>query len=454
MTSTYAPKRHRVRTEIPGPESRRLLARQEARESNARTYPRHLPIAIARGEGSYVEDLDGNVFIDFLTGAGVLALGHGHPEVVEAVERQLQVFCHGLDFPTEIKDEFVSVQLDLLPEPMRERTKIQFCGPAGANAVDAAIKLCKIATGRGDIVSFRGAFHGSSHSALSVTGMVSQKQPVANAMPGVHFFPFPYAYRWPAELHPETCAEQCLHYFEAGLKDPLGGLPRPAAVIMEVVQAEGGVIPAPIEFVQGVRRVTKELDIPLIVDEVQSGCGRTGTWYAFEHYGIVPDAIVASKGLGGIGMPIAVVLYDEELDLWSPGAHTATFRGNQLAFAAGVASARIIERDGILDNVSELGDYLTAELREMQRRHDCIGDVRGPGLLIGIELVDPQTGAENPAFARAVQRGALEHGLIVELGGRHDSVVRLLPPLNVSRETAADALEILDLALADASRAA
>jgi diaminobutyrate-2-oxoglutarate transaminase len=443
------PKRPSVRTAIPGPGSEHLLARQEIRESNARTYPRRLPIAIKRASGSYVEDVDGNVFIDFLTGAGVLALGHNHPEVVEAVEKQLRQFSHGLDFPTEVKDEFVSLQLSLLPAEMRERTKIQFCGPAGANAVDAAIKLCKTATGRADVVAFQGAFHGSTHSAMSVTGLISQKEPVANRMPGVHFFPYPYAYRWPVTLHPDTCSVQCLHYLESALKDPLGGIPRPAAVIMEVVQAEGGVIPAPLDFVRGVRRVTRELDIPLIVDEIQSGCGRTGTWYAFEQYGIVPDAILASKALGGIGMPIAVVFYDERLDTWAPGAHTGTFRGNQLAFAAGIAAARIIQRDRVLENVNELGEYALARLEALQSEHGLIGDVRGKGLLIGVEIVEPATQRADQAAALAIQRRALEHGLILELGGRYDAVLRLLPPLNLSRETLDQALEILEAVIGE-----
>jgi diaminobutyrate-2-oxoglutarate transaminase len=440
-----------VRTELPGPASAALLRRQEERESNARTYPRRIPIAVKRASGSYVEDLDGNVFIDFLTGAGVLALGHNHPEVVEAVHRQLDVFCHGLDLPTEIKDEFVSTQLSLLPEGMRDRMKIQFCGPAGANAVDAALKLCKTATGRGDVVAFSGAFHGSTHSAMAVTGSVSQKEPVANGVPGIHFFPFPYAYRWPTTLDPASCGAQCLHTLESALRDPLGGIPRPAAVIMEVVQAEGGVVVAPEEFVRGVRELTKELGIPLIVDEIQSGCGRTGTWYAFEQYGIEPDVVLASKGLGGIGMPIAVVLYDRELDTWAPGAHTATFRGNQLAFAAGVASARIIQRDGILEHVRHEGEYVMEELRGLQAAYPIIGDVRGSGLMVGFEMVDPETGDYAPDVALRIQRLALERGLILELGGRHDAVVRMLPPLNVSRETLDDALEIVREAVAEAS---
>jgi diaminobutyrate-2-oxoglutarate transaminase len=440
-----------VRTPLPGPASKPLLDRQEQRESNARTYPRRLPIAIKRASGSYIEDLDGNIFIDFLTGAGVLALGHNHPEIVTAVHRQLDVFCHGLDFPTEVKDEFVSTQLSLLPESMRDRMKIQFCGPAGANAVDAALKLCKTATGRGDVVAFQGAFHGSSHSAMAVTGSVSQKEPIANGMPGVHFFPYPYAYRWPVTLDPESCGAQCLHTLESALKDPLGGIAKPAAVIIEIVQAEGGVIVGPIDFIRGVRELTRELGIPLIVDEIQTGCGRTGTWYAFEQYGIEPDVIIASKGLGGIGMPIAVIFYDRELDTWAPGAHTATFRGNQLAFAAGIASAEIIQRDGILGQVQRESEYVLDELRSLQANHRAIGDVRGLGLMVGMEMIDPETGAAAPDLASRIQRLALERGLILELGGRYDAVVRMLPPLNVSRATLDQALGILRETLAQAA---
>jgi len=439
----------RVAGSIPGPRSRVLLERQAERESNARTYPRRLPIAIGRAQGSYLEDVDGNVFIDFLTGAGVLALGHNHPEVVESVERQLRILCHGLDFPTELKDEFVSLQLSLLPEGMRDEMKMQFCGPAGANAVDAALKLCKTATGRGDIVAFQGAFHGSTHSAMAVTGLVSQKAPVANYMHGVHFFPFPYPYRSALPLaNGVSAGEACLHYFESVLTDPNGGVPQPAAVIMEIVQAEGGVVPGPTDFVRGVRRVTEELDVPLIVDEIQTGCGRTGTWYAFEQHGIVPDVILASKALGGIGMPIAVVFYNKKLDTWAPGAHTATFRGNQLAFAAGITAAKIIERDGILENVMQQSAYALGRLDELEQSYDCIGEVRGVGLMLGIEIIDPLTGMGDSQLALAIQRASLERGLILELGGRGDSVVRLLPPLNVTRETLDQALDVLESAFA------
>jgi diaminobutyrate-2-oxoglutarate transaminase len=441
-----------VRTPIPGPRSAALLARQDGWESSARTYPRRLPIALARAQGSYVEDLDGNVFIDFLNGAGSLPLGHSHPELIAAIERQLPLLTHGLDFPTEIRDEFVGLVLSLLPEAMRGRTKIAFCGPTGANAVEAALKLCKTATGRSEVVAFDGGYHGGSHGAMAVSSAVSQKERIAGQMPGVHFLPYPYALRSPLGGDADSLGARCAEYLERALHDPLGGIPRPAAVIMEVIQGEGGVIPAPTDFVQGVRRATRALGIPLIVDEVQCGCGRSGDWFAFERHAVTPDVIVLSKALGGLGMPVSVILYDERLDAWAPGAHTGTFRGNQAAFAAGVAALRIIQRDGILEHVRELGAVALEELQELADAHDIVGEARGAGLMLGIELVDPITGDPDGEAAAAVQRAALERGLIIELGGREDSVVRMLPPLNVSRSTLDQALAILRDAVAWAPR--
>jgi diaminobutyrate-2-oxoglutarate transaminase len=427
---------------VPGPRSLEYLDRQRRRESNARTYPRHLPIAIAEAAGPFVRDLDGNTYIDFLAGAGVLSLGHNHPELVDAVIDQLGRHTHGLDFPTPAKDAFVEAQLSMLPSGMREHMKIHFCGPTGANAVDAALKLCKTATGRGDIISFQGGFHGSSAAAMAVTGLVEQKDRVANGMPGVHFFPFSYCSRCPLGLERETCTTNCATYLERSLRDVNGGVALPAAVIVELVQGEGGVVPATVPFVRRLRAVTRELGIPLIVDEVQTGCGRTGTWFAFERYGIEPDVIVASKALSGIGEPVAVIIYDEWLDQWSPGAHTGTFRGNQLAFAAGAEAVRIIRRDHVLDNVRRRGEQV-ADLLQPLELHPWVREVRGVGLMWGVELADPDTGRPAGTVARAVQGAALRKGLILECGGRDDCVVRMLPPLNVTAPVIAEACAIL-----------
>ncbi|WP_367141064.1 MULTISPECIES: aspartate aminotransferase family protein [Streptomyces] len=445
MTSSLQPGTPRgphVRGDLPGPRSAELLARQEQRESSARTYPRHLPIALADGAGSFVRDVDGNVFIDFLAGAGVLSLGHSHPELVRVVARQLDVLSHGLDFPTPAKDEFTEAQLSMLAPELRERTKVHFCGPTGANAVEAAVKLCKIATGRGDIVSFQGAFHGSTHAAMALSGLKSPKEPVRNGMPGVHFFPYSSCSRCPVGLTPDSCATNCATYLEHALTDSNGGIPLPAAVIIELVQGEGGTIPARTDFVRRVRDLTRALGIPLIADEVQTGCGRTGTWFAFEQYGIEPDVIVASKALSGIGLPVALILYDEALDVWSPGAHIGTFRGNQLAFAAGVEAIRIMRRDDVLGNVRRRGEQLADRLAGLTA-DPWVRDVRGRGLMWGVELADPDDGRPATGIASAVQGHALRHGLIVERGGRDDAVVRLLPPLNVTPDVVDTACSIL-----------
>ncbi|MGH8966041.1 MAG: aspartate aminotransferase family protein, partial [Actinomycetes bacterium] len=384
--------------------------------------------------GSFVRDLDGNVFIDFLNGAGVLPLGHGHPELVEVVTEQLGVFIHGLDFPTPAKDAFTEAQLSMLPPDMRSRMKVHFCGPTGANAVDAALKLCKTATGRGDVISFQGGFHGTTHAAMALTGLVANKAPVPNGVPGVHFFPYSYCARCPLGLRPDSCDTNCATYLERALTDANGGIVRPAAVILELVQGEGGTIPATPEFARRVRAITRELDIPLIVDEVQTGCGRTGTWFAFEQYGIEPDVIVASKALSGLGLPVAVLIYDRKLDTWQPGAHIGTFRGNQLAFAAGVKAIEVIKRDRIMENVRARGEQLRAHLESLAMRTPWISAVRGLGLMLGMELTDPATGAPASALASEVQAAALRNGLIIELGGRDDCVIRLLPALNVTAE--------------------
>jgi len=438
----YVLTRPRVAGRVPGPRSAELLERQDRRESNARVYPRHIPIAVDEASGSFVRDLDGNVFIDFLTGAGVLSLGHNHPELVRAVTDQLGRFTHGLDLPTPAKDAFTDAHLSMLPPAMRERTRVHFCGPTGANAVDAAIKLCKTATGRGEVVSFQGGFHGTTHLGMAVTGLVANKTPVANGVAGVHFFPYSNCLDCPMGLTRATCSTNCIGFLERSLHDPNAGIPLPAAVILELVQGEGGVVPADREFVRRLRELTRELDVTLIVDEVQTGCGRTGTWFAFEQYDIEPDVIVASKALSGIGLPIAIILYDERLDVWAPGAHTGTFRGNQLAFAAGAETVRIVRRDDVLGNVRERGAQIQERL-DVLKDHPWVRDVRGRGLMWGIELAVSGSGRPAGELTARVQAEALAAGLIVEIGGRDDCVVRLLPPLNVSAEVVDVACAIL-----------
>ena len=419
-----------------------FIDRQSDFESSARSYPRKFPFALKKAKGSWVEDVEGNRYLDFLCGAGTLALGHNDDEVNAAMVELIQSGSplHTLDLTTPVKDRFVQTILDHLPGTLKDNAKIQFCSPSGTDATDAAIKLCKTATGRSAVIAFHGAFHGMGHGALSLTGNLAAKTPVANLMPGVQFMPYPNSYRCPFGLGGEAGAQACSAYFERMLKDPESGVTKPAAVILEAIQGEGGVIPAPASFLQTVRRVTAELDIPLICDEIQCGMGRSGRLFAFEHAGITPDVILASKAIGG-SQPMAVVIYDRKLDKWAAGAHTGTFRGNQLAMAAGTVVLNRVSDPAFLAEVTRKGDRLKAELEKLKDEVSIIGDVRGTGLMLGVEFIDPNgkvdiMGHPEPSgeIAARIQHLCFEDHLVMEKGGRNGSVMRCLCALTVSDE--------------------
>jgi diaminobutyrate-2-oxoglutarate transaminase len=448
VTSGISSSHGQVRS-VPGPQSEWFLERQSQLESNARSYPRQLPMALQSGNGSYVTDVDGNVYLDFLSGAGALSLGHSQPVVVEAVKAQLDLLTHGLDFPSPAKDEFVEAFLDMVSPLMGEDLRIHFCGPTGTNAVEAALKLCKIATGRNVVLAFRGSFHGNSAGSASVSANASLRGDLMLDAPGVHFMPYSFCHRCPLGLDASSCTTNCVSVLETALLDPNSGVGPPAAVILELVQGEGGVIPARVDFVRRVREITRSLGIPMIVDEIQTGCGRTGTWFCFEQFGIQPDVVICSKGISGIGIPLSLILYRAELDIWPPGAHTGTFRGNQLGLAAATATMRLFRSQDILGNVRRRGEEVRAALSRLRQDLQIVSDVRGLGLMWGIDL-STRDEAIGTRLATLVQRLALERGLIVETGGRLNSVVRLLPPLNVSRDEISHGLEILEAALREA----
>ncbi len=416
--------------------------RQNEFESSARSYPRKFPFALKKAKGVWVEDVEGNKYLDFLCGAGTLALGHNDDEVNQAMIDLISSGAplHTLDLTTPAKDKFVEEIHSILPFGMAKDVKIQFCSPSGTDATDAAIKLCKSATGRGSVIAFSGGYHGMGHGALSLTGNLNAKNKVANLMAGVQFMPYPYSYRCPFGLGGEAGTKACINYFERLLKDPESGITKPAAVILEPIQGEGGVIPAPIEFLQAIRRITEELDIPMIVDEIQCGIGRSGKLFAFEYASIVPDVILASKAIGGT-QPMSVVIYNKKLDKWSAGAHAGTFRGNQLAMAAGTVVLNRVSQPQFLEDVRNKGDYLRNAMKALKEEVSIIGDVRGKGLMLGVEFVDPNgpkdiMGNPEPSgeIAALVQKKCFENRLVMEKGGRNGSVMRCLCALNVSMD--------------------
>jgi diaminobutyrate-2-oxoglutarate transaminase len=419
-----------------------LLARQKERESNARSYPRRIPIALKRAKGIYVEDTEGRVFIDCLAAAGTLVLGHNHRVVVEAIERALrsELPMQTLDLLTEVKDEFVTELLSMLPASFARDARIQFCGPTGTDAVEAALKLVKTATGRGNMLAFHGAYHGMSHGSLGLMGNLGPKRAYNGQFSSVQFLPYAYDYRCPFGLGGEAGERAGLAYVRTVLEDPESGVLPPAGMILEAVQGEGGVIPASTRWLIGIRELCTAANVPLIIDEIQTGLGRTGRHFAFEHAGITPDVLVLSKAIGG-GLPLSVVVYHESLDAWQPGAHAGTFRGNQLAMATGVATLRFVRGEGLAEHAAAMGERLLAQLRDIQRRFPSLGDIRGRGLMLGVEIVDPsgKPDAQNHPpphreLAAALQLACLRRGLILELGGRHGSTLRFLPPLIINAQ--------------------
>jgi diaminobutyrate-2-oxoglutarate transaminase len=437
----------RMVTPPPGPESRRLLERQSQRESNARTYPRGLPIAPAEARGATLKEVDGNVYIDCLAGAGALNAGHNNPFIVEEVQRFLSSdhVLTSLDLPTVPKDRFVECLFEILPAPLRERGRIQFCGPTGSDAVDAAIKLVKHATGRGEILAFQGAYHGMGQGPLTLMGNTGPKRGLGPLLPGVHFQPYGHCGSCALGLTVDRCDLACARMVGSVLEDPFSGIAEPAAIILEAIQGEAGTIVPPDGWLEKVAGYARANSVPLICDEIQTGLGRTGRWFAFEHDGIVPDVVILSKSIGGLGFPISVIVYDESLDVWGPGAHAGTFRGNQIAMVAGAAAIDFIRDYDLVEHAAVLGRRLLADLHGALDSSPLVRQVRGRGLMIGVELTET-------SVARAMRAACLRRGLIIELGGRGDRTLRLLPPLVLTEELAARVGTILVDALTEVER--
>lgn len=432
-----------------------VLLDQAAHESEVRSYPRRIPIAIKQAYGCLVEDTRGQIFLDCLAGAGTLVLGYNHPEINQALKAQLDsgLPYQTLDIATEAKTHFIKTVKGFLPKALGEDCVIQFCGPSGADAVEAAIKLAKQTTGRNTMFAFRGAYHGMTNGTMGMMGNLNTKARRTGLMSDVHFMPFPYSLRCPFGLGGDEGAKASIRYIERLLNDDEAGIMKPAAIIVEPVQGEGGVIPAPAFWLRELRRICDEHGILLIFDEIQCGVGKTGHNFAFEESGIIPDVLCLSKAIGG-GLPMSILVINKKHDTWRPGEHTGTFRGNQLAMVSGAKALEIIQRDNLVEHARIAGQYLRAGLEKIQSRVNCVAEVRGKGLMLGLEIKDP-SGELNkfgepksaPQLTLAIQRAALERGLMVEKGGRDGSVIRFLPPVIISFEQLDFALRVLEEAI-------
>jgi 4-aminobutyrate aminotransferase len=424
---------------LPGPRARAIIER-DARVVSP-SYTRSYPLVAERGEGAIVEDVDGNRFLDFSAGIAVVAAGHCHPRVVEAIQKQAARLIHmsGTDFYYE---ELVALAEKLAEiAPGDEPRRVSF-GNSGAEAIEGAIKLARYATGRDKIIAFFGSFHGRTMGALSLTARKAvQRAGFGPLIPGVVHAPYPYCYRCPFGRQPEGCAVECVKHIEDTLLKTIAPPEETAAIVVEPVQGEGGYVVPPQKFFDELARVAEQNGILLIFDEVQSGMGRTGKMWAAEHFGAVPDILAVAKGIAS-GMPLGATVARADLMTWPPGAHASTFGGNPVCCAAALATIALLE-EGLVENAARMGAYLMDRMREWPARFPHVGDVRGLGLMIGIELVrDRETKEKAPELRDRVLRQAFERGLLVL--GAGDSTIRLCPPLVITRDQCDFAMETLE----------
>ena len=446
---------------IPQATNEHYLTRQNEMESNVRSYPRKLPLAIAKAQGCWVTDVEGNEYLDCLAGAGTLALGHNHPAIIKSIQDTLAsgLPLHTLDITTPLKDAFSEALLAHFPGG-KDEYRLQFCGPTGADATEAAVKLAKTFTGRGNVISFSGGYHGMTQGSLALTGNLGAKNAVPNLMPGVQFLPYPHEYRCPLGLGGEAGVDALTYYFENFIEDVESGVVKPAAVILEAIQGEGGVVVGPTKWLRKIREVTEKHGILMIADEVQAGFCRSGKMFAFQHADIEPDIVVMSKAVGG-SLPLAVLAIKKKFDAWQPAGHTGTFRGNQLAMATGYALLRIMREQDLAGNAQARGDFIRSELNRLAQEFPCIGNVRGRGLMIGIEIVDERRPADRmgslPAdavLAAEIQKACFNNKLLLERGGRNGTVVRLLAPLIITQQECEELIKRFRQSVADALESA
>ncbi|GAB3419773.1 diaminobutyrate--2-oxoglutarate transaminase family protein [Haloparvum alkalitolerans] len=431
--------------DVPGPESRRLLDRQDDIDSSAVAYPNNIPLAFEEGRGATLKDADGNVFLDFFAGIGVYNVGHANPYVNEGVHEQIDKLTHAVDFPTQPRIDLIDKLEEIAPGSLAGNSRVVFGGPTGSDAVEASIKLAKYNTGGNGLLAFRNSYHGATAGAMSITSNKKFKKPYAPLLPDVVHAPFPYPFREGRD--PEASVNRALEEVRAIVEEPYGGLTDPAGIFVEPIQGEGGVVVPPEGFLSGLREIADENDLPLVFDEIQVGLGRTGEWWAAEHYDVTPDAMTTAKALGGNGQPLSGTIYHEDLDTWGPGDHAGTYRGHVPAMVGGLRAIEYIESHDLLDHATEVGAWIRDRLRDAGAGDPGLGEVRGKGLFVGAEFVDAD-GDPDADRVEAIQQYCYEHGVLVWTAGQYDNVVRLLPPLVLTQRQAEVGTEVIADAIA------
>ena len=403
----------------------------EEKESNVRSYCRKFPTEFSIAQNAVLTDINGRQYIDFFAGAGAMNYGHNNPYIKAQILDYLKEdhIIHALDMYTEAKEQFIRTFSDNILSPRNLPHKVMFCGSTGTNAVEAALKLARKATKRSNIFAFSGAFHGMSLGSLAMTSDEYSRGGAGIPLTNVTFMPYYNAFENPM---------LSLDYMESVLQDDHSGMDKPAAVFLETVQAEGGINPAPVDWLKRLRSICDKNNILLVVDDIQVGVGRCGSFFSFERAGIIPDMILLSKSISGFGLPMSVLLLKPELDLFMPGEHNGTFRGNQLAFVGAKAGMEYYTDNHLEESVktksASIEKYLTEEILPIDSRLK----IRGIGMIWGIDF-----SAVNPSLAKEVSHACFDRGLIIELAGRKDGVLKILPPLTIQDELLSNGLQII-----------
>jgi 4-aminobutyrate aminotransferase len=443
-TRTIGPK---IKTTLPGPNAKRVLEGDEKYISPS--YTRSYPLVAKSGRGIVVTDVDGNEFFDFSAGIAVTSTGHCHPDVVAAIQKQAGELIHmsGTDFYYESMVELAARLSKIAPMPGPHRF---YYGNSGAEAVECALKLARYHTKRQNVIAFFGAFHGRTMGALSLTGSKpQQKRRFGPGVPGVTHVRYPDIYRGctGGAQDAEKFAIGCARFIEEKLFKTILAPEEVAAIFVEPVQGEGGYVVAPQVFMQELRRICDRHGIMLVVDEVQSGIGRTGKWFAVEHTGVEPDMVCMAKGIAS-GMPLGITMTRAEIMDWVPGSHASTFGGNPVAVAAALATLDVIEKEHLLENSTSVGAHMMKRMADWPKKLKLVGDVRGCGLMIGVEIVkDKATKEYGSAERDLIVEKAFEHGVLFL--GCGPSTVRICPALVVTKEEADVAVDVLEQCIAE-----
>jgi 4-aminobutyrate aminotransferase len=440
MNSSRCPQ---IKTKLPGPNSKKLIAKDERYVSHS--YTRIYPVVIEKANGAYMWDVDGNCFIDFHSGIGVCSTGNCHPRVVAAIKKQAELSVHvaSADFYHRPVGKLAEKLATLAPGKYPKRV---FFTNSGTEAVEAAFKLARYDKRKPRNIAFIGAFHGRTMGSLSLTcSKMNQRRCFAPLVPEVTHVPYAYCYRCPFNLSYPKCDIACVNFIEEEILHKVAPADEVAAIFVEAIQGEGGYIVPPPEFLPRLKALAHKYGILLVADEVQSGMGKTGKMFAVEHWNVVPDIITVAKALAS-GLPLGACISSRELMSWEPGSHSTTFGGNIIACVSALATIELLE-NGLMKNAQKMGDYIMKHLKRMMHDYEIIGDIRGKGLMIGIEFVrDRHTKERAIEESNEIANECFRNGLMLLTCGKNS--IRFIPPLIIGQDTVDQALEIFEKAVA------